>query len=226
MTPLHFSQLALALLEGLGLIASPCILPILPIMLAASLDGGKARPLGIITGFIGAFTVFALLSRQILAWLNVDPEIVRDVALGLLVVFGLVMLSKTLSDKLLGATQGLANLGQNLASRWDNKKGFWSGIGIGALIGLIWTPCAGPILAAAVVQIVQAKTNIEATFTVAMFALGAGIPMLLIALLGRKIMSRLGFLKTHSYAVRRVLGVIIIAAAALIYSGADVSLLA
>jgi len=226
MEAIHFSQLALALLEGFGLILSPCILPILPIMLAASLDGGKARPLGIITGFIGAFTVFALLSRQILAWLDVDPEIVRDVALGLLVAFGLIMLSKTLSDKLLGATQGLANLGQNLASRWDDKKGFLSGAGIGALIGLIWTPCAGPILAAAVVQIIQAKTNIEAALTVAMFALGAGLPMLLIALLGRKIMSRLGFLKTHSYAVRRVLGVIIIAAAALIYSGADVELLA
>src|SRR5271168_386044 len=97
----HLTQLALAFLEGLGLILSPCILPILPIMLAASLDGGKARPLGIITGFIAAFTVFALLSRQILAWLNVDPEIVRNVALGLLVVFGAIMLSQKLSDKLL-----------------------------------------------------------------------------------------------------------------------------
>jgi cytochrome c biogenesis protein CcdA/thiol-disulfide isomerase/thioredoxin len=225
-TALHPTQLILALLEGLGLIASPCILPILPIMLAASLDGGKARPLGIITGFIGAFTFFALLSRQILAWLNVDPEIVRNAALGLLILFGLVMLSKTLSDKLLGVTQGLANFGQNISSRWDQKNGYFSGVAIGALIGLIWTPCAGPILAAAVVQIIQAKTNVEAALTIVMFALGAGLPMLLIALLGRKIMGRLTFLKTHSYAVRRVLGVIIMAAAALIYSGADVQLLA
>ena len=149
-------------------------------------------------------------------------------ALGLLVLFGLVMLSKKLSDKLLGATQGLANIGQNLASRWDNKKGFWSGLGIGALIGLIWTPCAGPHTRGrrGAVRIVQAKSSTEAALTVGMFALGAGLPMLLIALLGRKLMSRLGFLKTHSYAVRRILGVIIIAAAALIYSGADVELLA
>src|ERR1700733_14026111 len=184
MTDIHFSQLALALIEGLGLIASPCILPILPIMLAASLDGGKARPLGIITGFIGAFTVFALLSRQILAWLHADPEIVRDVALGLLVLFGLIMLSKTLSDKLLGATQGLANFGQNVSARFDQKQGFFSGVGIGALIGLIWTPCAGPIMAAAVVQIIQAKSNLETALTVIMFALGAGVPMLLIAIFG------------------------------------------
>src|SRR5690349_8815448 len=83
-------------------------------------------------------------------------------------------------------------------------------------------PCAGPIMAAAIVQIIQAKSSLEAALTVAMFALGAGIPMLFIALLGRTIIGHLNFLKSHSYAVRRILGVIIIAAAALIYSGADV----
>ena len=223
---IHYTQLFLALVEGIGLVASPCILPILPIMLAASLDGGKRRPLGIITGFILAFTVFALLSRQLLEALHADPEIVRNVALALLALFGFVMLSKKLSDKLLGATQGLANLGQNLSSRWDRKNGYFSGVAIGALIGLIWTPCAGPIMAAAVVQIVQAKTSAEATLTVIMFALGAGIPMLAIALAGRQVATRLGFFKKHSYAVRRVLGVIIIAAAVLIYEGADVQLLA
>ncbi|HEU0117770.1 MAG TPA: cytochrome c biogenesis protein DipZ, partial [Alphaproteobacteria bacterium] len=184
------------------------------------------RPLGIIVGFIGAFTLFALLSRQLLEALHADPQIVRNVALVMLVVFGIVMLSKRLSDKLLGATTGLANFGQNLTARWDQKNGFFSGVAIGALIGLIWAPCAGPIMAAAIVQIIQAKTNAEAVLTVVMFAVGAGIPMLVIALLGRQVMARLSFLKTHSYGVRRVLGVVIIAAAVLIYEGADVQLLA
>jgi len=219
-------ELGLAFFEGFGLILSPCILPILPIMLAASLDGGKARPLGIIAGFIASFTVFALLSRQILAWLNVDPEIVRNAALSLLILFGLIMLSGKLSEKLLGATQSLANFGQNLTARFDQRSGFTGGVGIGALIGLIWTPCAGPIMAAAVVQIIQARTSLEAALTVLMFALGAGVPMLIIALTGRKIMNRLTFLKTHSHAVRRVLGIVIIGMALLIYAGADVKLLA
>ncbi len=226
MDHIHFAQLGLALLEGVGLILSPCILPILPIMLAASLDGGKARPLGIIVGFVTSFTIFALVSRQILTWLNIDPDIIRDVALGLLVVFGATMLSKTLSDKLLASTQGLANLGQSLTARWSQKNGFFSGVAIGALIGFIWTPCAGPIMAAALIQIIQAKNNLEASLTVVMFALGAGIPMLLIAFTGRKIISRMNFVKRHSYIFRRALGVIIIAAAALIYSGADIQLLA
>lgn len=219
-------SIALAFVEGLGLILSPCILTILPIMLAASLDGGKRRPFGIITGFILAFTGFALLSRQILGWTHADPEIVRDVALGLLAAFGVVTLSKTLSDKLVGVTQGLANVGQNLASKWDKGNGYTSGVLVGALIGLIWTPCAGPIMAAAVVQIIQAKTNLEAALTVVMFALGAGLPMLLIALFGRHVMNRLTFLKTHATAVRRALGVVIVIAAILIYEGADVQLLA
>lgn len=223
---IHFSHLLLAFVEGLGLIISPCILPILPIMLAASLDGGRRRPLGIITGFITAFTVFALLSRQILAWLSLDPNLIRTLALGLLVLFGITLLSKKLSDKLLATTQSLANLGQRLTSRWNQSAGFLSGVGIGMLIGLIWTPCAGPIMAAAIVEIIQAQTNWEAALTVIMFALGAGIPMLLIALAGRKIMNRLEFVKKHSYAFRRGLGVIIIGMAALIYSGADVKLLA
>jgi len=223
---LNFLQIGLAFLEGVGLILSPCILPILPIILAASLDGGKKRPLGIIAGFIGAFTVFAIASRQLLEAVHADPQIVRNVALVMLVGFGLIMLSKKLSDKLLGATQGLANFGEKIAQNIGQKDGFFSGMAVGALIGLIWAPCAGPIMAAAIVQIIQAKTNVEAILTVIMFACGAGLPMLVIALMGRQVMTRLGFLKTHSYAVRRVMGVVIIAAAGLIYAGVDVQLLA
>ena len=200
-------------------------------MLAGSLDGGKKRPFGIITGFIIAFVGFALLSRQLLIVLHADPVIVRDVALVLLAVVGICMFSKKLSDKLFGATQGLANWGANITARWeskqgDGKQGYWGGVAIGALVGLIWAPCAGPVMAAAVVQIIQAKSGFGVVLTVCMFALGAGIPMLLIALMGRQVMSRIGFLKTHGNAVRRALGVVILLSAVLIYEGADVKLLA
>jgi len=226
MQNISIAQLLFALLEGLGLILSPCILPILPIVLASSLDGGKRRPLGIITGFIVAFSGFALLSRQILGWLHIDSQIVRDTALILLIIFGLTMMSRKVSDKLLSATQGLANFGQNITTRWSQTNGYMGGVAIGTLIGAIWTPCAGPIMAAAIVQIIQARNNFEATLTVIMFALGAGLPMLLVALMGRTLLSRMTFLKTNSYAVRKGLGIIIILTAILIYKGADVSFLA
>ena len=226
MSEIHLTALGLALLEGIGLVVSPCILPILPLMLAASLDGGKARPLGIIAGFIGAFTGFALLARRLFDQLHLDPEIARNLALALLAVFGAMLLSKKIATLLLARTQKLADFGQKLTQRWEQRPGFWSGVAIGALIGLIWTPCAGPIMAAALVQVIQAKTDFEAGLTVLLFATGAGAPMLLIALAGRKIMERFAIFKTHSEALRRALGVIVIAAAALIYAGFDVQLLA
>ena len=219
-------QAGQAFLEGVALIASPCILPVLPIILAGSLDGGRRRPFGIITGFVASFVGFALLSRQLLIILHADPVVVRDVALVLLAFLGIIMFSKKLSDKLFSVTQGLANLGQNLTSRWDQKQGYLSGVAIGMLVGLIWSPCAGPIMAAAIVQIIQAKSGFAVAVTVGMFAIGAGVPMLLIALMGRQVMARMGFLKTHSNAVRRVLGVVILLSAVLIYEGADVKLLA
>jgi len=77
-------NIGLAFLEGLALIVSPCILPVLPLVLTASVEGGKRRPYGIIIGFVSAFTVFALLSRKIVAVLGIDLDIVKNVSLVLL----------------------------------------------------------------------------------------------------------------------------------------------
>lgn len=215
----------LALLEGVGLILSPCILPVLPIVLASSIDGGKRRPLGVIAGFVLSFTVFALLSRQLILLTGVETETLRKISLILLIMIGTVMLWPRLSEFALEKMQGMARLGDRLTTKIGGD-GFLSGLGVGSLIGLIWTPCAGPLMAAAVVQIVKAKAGADTALTVALFATGAGLPMLAIALFGRNIMTHMSFFKKHAKALREVLGGIIIAAAILIWTGADVTLLA
>lgn len=130
----------LAFIEGLALIASPCILPILPLVLSTSIEGGRSRPLGIITGFILSFCLFAFFSRWVVQALGIDLSYIKYGSLILLGLFGLVLLSPRLSDKFAQWTQGLANLGSQLST--GQEGGFFSGLGIGALIGLIWTPCA------------------------------------------------------------------------------------
>ncbi|MBK9160071.1 MAG: cytochrome c biogenesis protein DipZ [Nitrosomonadales bacterium] len=213
-------DIGLAFLEGLALIVSPCILPVLPLVLAASVDGGKRRPYGIIIGFVLAFSLFAIAARELVALLGIDLDVIRDVSLVLLALFGLVLLSEKLSERFSALTQGAANFGNTLASA--RGEGLLSGIGIGALIGLVWTPCAGPILAAVLVQVIRQQSDFAGNLVILSFGLGAGIPMLIIALTGRRLMHKLGFLTRHAEAVRRGFGVLILASVAWIASGANI----
>src|SRR5438876_1123196 len=94
---IHIDQI-LAFFEGLALIASPCILPILPLILSTSIDGGKSRPVGIITGFIVSFCLFAIFSRWIVSVLGLNLETLKYVSLVLLGLLGLVMIIPSLSE--------------------------------------------------------------------------------------------------------------------------------
>jgi cytochrome c biogenesis protein CcdA/thiol-disulfide isomerase/thioredoxin len=210
-------EVGLSFLEGLALIASPCILPILPLVLAGSAEGGHRRPFGIIIGFVTAFTLFALLSRQLVQAFHIDLDYIKYTSILLLALFGLILLSNTLSLKFSAFTQRFANIGSNLTT--NAKGGFGSGLFIGMLIGLVWTPCAGPILAAVLVQVIRQHSDFQALLLIASFALGAGVPMLIISLLGRRILNKLKFFTQHAEAVRKIFGVIILLAVAFIASG-------
>ena len=166
---IDFINIGLAFLEGFALIISPCILPILPIILSGSLEGSKKRPLGIILGFVVTFSLFTLFSRSLVLYTGIDLTIVRYVSYALLFLFGIVMLSTYLTDKFTLATQRLANVGSSLSTVNDAQGGFLSGIILGALVGFIWTPCAGPILAVVIVQSVLQQTTLTSFLVILFF---------------------------------------------------------
>lgn len=215
----EFVNVPLAFIEGLALIFSPCILPILPIVLSGSLTGSKARPLGIVTGFVIAFALFTLLSRAIVVSLNINPDYIRDFSLIMLILLGMVMISTRLSERFNLFAQSLTRVGSSWQSANNQESGYWGGLLFGCMVGLIWTPCAGPILAAVIVQIVLQQSQWVSVLTVIAFAVGAALPMLMIALIGRQVVSYVGFLRGHTQLIRQLLGAIIITAVVWIYYG-------
>jgi len=212
-------NIVLAFFEGVALILSPCILPILPIILSGSIEGGKKRPLGIICGFIITFALFTFFSRKLVFYTGIDLTLIRYISYALLIVFGLIMMSTYLTEKLSIAAQRLTRIGSDIKFINNAEGGFISGIFFGGLVGIIWTPCAGPILAAVIVQTVIQQTSISSFLTVLSFGIGAAVPMFLIAWFGRAIMNRLSFFKAHTDMIRKIIGfIIIIAVGYMIYA--------
>ena len=164
-------DIGLAFLEGVALIVSPCILPVLPLVLATSVSGGRHRPYSIIIGFVLAFTLFAIVARKLVSLLGLDLGLVKDASLVLLALLGLVLLSARLSEKFSALTQGAADFGNRLAGA--GGEGMLGGIAIGALIGLVWTPCAGPILAAVLVQVIRQQSDFSGNLVILSFGIGA-----------------------------------------------------
>jgi cytochrome c biogenesis protein CcdA/thiol-disulfide isomerase/thioredoxin len=204
-----FINYVLAFVEGFALIVSPCILPILPILLSGGIAGGRRRPWGIIAGFVIVFALFTFFSRALVQSFGINLDIVRQLAFVLIVLFGVVLVSDYLSGKFERLMQRVGNLGANLSSG-TNQGGFLSGLLLGALVSLVWVPCGGPILAAAIVQTAIQKTVGESLLTFFFFALGSVVPMIIITLLGRQIIDRFSFLKTRAHLLRKIFGFVII----------------
>ncbi|WP_309599244.1 cytochrome c biogenesis CcdA family protein, partial [Legionella sainthelensi] len=177
----HFINIILGFIEGFGLIISPCILPILPIFLAGSLTGSKKRPVGIIIGFTLFFSLLVFFSHQLVQYFDIDFNWVRDFGYAVLLILGVIMFSNHLTEQFGKMTQGFTRIGNFFSKANNTEGGFWNGLLFGCIIAIIWTPCAGPILAAIIVQTALQKATLVSFLTLMAFALGATIPMFIIS---------------------------------------------
>lgn len=207
----NFINIILGFIEGFALIISPCILPILPIFLAGSLTGSKKRPMGIIVGFTLFFSLLVFFSHQLVHYLDVDFNLVREIGYVILLLLGAIMISNYLTEQFGKITQGFTRISTFFSSVNKPEGGFWNGLFLGGIIAIIWTPCAGPILAAIIVQTALQETTLISFFTLMAFALGAAIPMFIISLYGKKLINTFSFFKTRAALFRKFLGGVIIA---------------
>ncbi len=203
--------LGFAFLTGIFTVLSPCILPILPAILSAGTVQGKLRPLGIIIGLICSFTFFTLSLTAIVHATGLSPNLLRYAAIVLIFLFGLIMIFPRLSNWFAKITAPVATLGQHVQEK--SSTGFVGGMIFGLALGLLWTPCAGPILAAITTLVATHAINLLAVLMTLSYSVGAGIPMFLIAYGGGRIIQSSRFLSQHAEGIRQFFGVLMIVVA-------------
>jgi cytochrome c biogenesis protein CcdA/thiol-disulfide isomerase/thioredoxin len=208
-----------AFVAGIITILSPCILPVLPVILAGGTGGGKARPVGIILGFILSFTVFTVTLSAIAEATGLGTGALRIFAVVILALFGLVMLVPKLSQLFEAA---ISRLTTRFQPKQGSKNGFWGGIPLGMSLGILWTPCVGPILASVITLALASSIDAGAFVITLAYSLGTAIPMFLIMIGGRALIKRVPALTKHSGGIRRGFGVVMIFVSLSIAMGWDV----
>lgn len=203
-----FILLFFAFLAGLFTVLSPCILPILPAILSAGAMGGRKRPLGIILGLILSFSFFTLTLTAIIQVTHIPANVLRYAAIAMIFLFGCIMLFPSFSNWFAKKTQPLADVGQKM--QIVKSKGFIGGLVFGASLGLLWTPCAGPILATITALVATHAVSWDAVLLTVAYSIGAGIPLFLIAYGSQKIIASSRLLSKYSEVIRRIFGIIMI----------------
>ncbi len=208
-----------AFLAGIVTILSPCILPILPVILATSVtdENSKKRPYGIVVGFILSFTFFTLFLSSIVKLFGIDAETLRNFSVIVIALFGLSLIIPRFQLMMEGLFARLANF-MPISS---GKTGFSGGVVIGLSLGLLWTPCVGPILASVISLAITGTVTSDAFFITLAYSLGTAIPMYLVITLGRNLFTRVPWLLSNTGKIQKIFGLIMILVAFAIYHGLD-----
>jgi cytochrome c biogenesis protein CcdA/thiol-disulfide isomerase/thioredoxin len=205
-----------AVIAGAGTAITPCVLPVLPALLSASAVGGRRRPLGIVLGLASTFTIAIVALAQLVKGVGLASGAARDVAIVVLLAFGVLMLIPELAARVQAPLSRLARFGPK--TRGD---GFWSGVGVGGALGFVCAPCAGPILAAVTSVSASSGASAKVVAVAIAYAIGLSAVMLLYGLGGRAVLDRVRR-RARGDLVERTLGVVLLVTGVLMVFNVDV----
>jgi cytochrome c-type biogenesis protein len=208
----------IAILAGILTVLSPCVLPILPVLVGRSLQSDRYGPVALVIGLVGGFAVAGSLLGISAGWLTGFANTLRYSAIAILLMLGILALFPSWSYRLFSYLP---------IQQWTKARpriGLWGEFWLGTQLGLLWTPCAGPVLGGI---LVLAAVNHQVTGAFGLllaYGLGAALPLVAIAYGGRKLSQRLLGLRRHSQTLQKVGGVIVIVTALSILLGWDVQI--
>jgi cytochrome c biogenesis protein CcdA/thiol-disulfide isomerase/thioredoxin len=206
-----------ALLIGVAFVAgvvtaiSPCVLPVLPIVFAGATSGGARRPYAVVAGLVVSFTAFTLAAAALLGALGLPDDLLRNIAIGVVFVVAASLLWPSLGRLL---QKPFLALGR----RAPGDVG--GGVFLGMSLGVLFTPCAGPIIAAIATVAATERFTVTAVLITLAYGLGAGVVLLGFALAARRGLSLPG-IRRRAPIVRQALGGVMAVAAVLMALGLD-----
>ncbi|MDE1920198.1 MAG: cytochrome c biogenesis protein DipZ [Candidatus Omnitrophica bacterium] len=208
--------LVFSFLAGLITILAPCIWPLLPIVFSASSGGGRRRALGLTLGVMTSFTIFTLFISYVIKIFPFDPNSLRLAAVVIIVLLGLSMLLPPLGARF----EVLVNhvLGP-LQSRFKKEgSGLSAGLVTGFSLGLVWAPCAGPILATVAALSATQAVNARVVAVTLAYVLGLGIPLFIFSSLSAGLFQKMRAVNKYTGRIQQAFGLVMIITAVLIYT--------
>jgi len=194
-----------ALVAGAGTAITPCVVPVLPAILSASAVGGRRRPLGIVLGLAVSFTITIVVLAQLVDGAGLSSGATRTIAIVVLIVFGSVMLVPELAERVEAPLSRLARFGPR-----TRGSGFWTGLGVGAALGFVCLPCAGPILGAVISVSASSGASARVVAVAVAYAAGLSAVLLVYGFAGRAVLGRLRR-TLRGHVVERTLGAVLLA---------------
>jgi cytochrome c biogenesis protein CcdA/thiol-disulfide isomerase/thioredoxin len=175
-------------IAGAATALSPCVLPVLPIALSAGAIGGRRRPLGIVAGLAVSFTFATVALVYVISALGLPNDFLRKLAIVVLLGFGVTLMIPPLAARLEAWISRFASRAGVAKGKGD---GFWSGTAVGASLGLVYAPCAGPILAG-VITVSASQSFSTGRLAVALsYGIGSAVVLYFLMVGGRRVVAPL-----------------------------------
>ncbi len=218
---LPLAQLLLSLAAGSLTTLSPCVFPILPLVLGGAVQTNRLAPVAMGVGMAGSFALIGLFLGALGPALNIDPDHVRVFGALLLVTFGIVMLVPWLSARFTEWMLPIASSANNASAQLDSGS-LGGAFLLGGVLGLVWSPCSGPLLASALTLVASEGGALRGALVLGVFGIGAAVPLVAVAYASRTGLARSrGWVLAHVDRIKKAFGVLIFLAGLGILTGAD-----
>ena len=195
---LSLPQVGLSVAAGGLTTLSPCVFPLLPLVLGGAMQGHRLAPVAMGIGMTASFAAIGILLGALGPALGVDADAVRIAGAAMLIAFALVMLVPALGERFAQWMLPIASAANAASTRLEGRS-LLSAMALGTVLGLVWSPCSGPLLGSALTLVASEGGAARGGVVLALFGLGAAIPLVAVAYA-----SRSGFARVRDQVLARI----------------------